>query len=111
METLILIKDFAVIALLLYIITHLLRFENVWRDDRATAAKLIKLNQKRSKTAFLAVLAATILSSVATYFLGTGNYNVMTVFFDLSLVFWAVFFKIMSSTVTNSEEKWPAFLS
>ncbi len=105
-EELLIAKDLTVLAVLAYIIYNLVGFERSWRDDRKTAAHLIKLNEDRSKIAFSAMFIATVLSSTATFFLAQDSYTLMTWLFDACLVFWAVFFKIMNDIVNNRESRW-----
>jgi len=99
-------KDIAILLLLGYIIYNLIGFERSWREDKKTAARLIDLNQQASKIAFSSMFVATVLSSTATFFLSMENYGLMTMFFDICLVFWAGFFKIMNDTVQNSDHLW-----
>ncbi len=108
-EELLLAKDIAVLAVLAYIVYNLTGFERSWRENRKTAAHLIKLNEKESKIAFTLMFVATLFSSAATFFLASKDYALMTAMFDICLIFWAGFFKIMNDTVNNREHSWPGY--
>ena len=91
----------AVAGVLVYILYRLIEFEEVWHNDTATASRLMELNSRQSVFGFFLLLVASFVSVLGTFFLAFGDYQNMSAMFDLSLVFWAVFFKIMNDTVRN----------
>lgn len=98
---LIFLKDLAVAGVLIYILYQLLEFEEVWHHDTATAARLMELNSRQSVFGFFILVVASFISVLGTFFLAFQDYENMSLMFDFSLVFWALFFKIMNDTVRN----------
>lgn len=98
---LVFLKDLVLAGLLIYILYHLLEFEEVWEHDTVTAARLMELNSRQSVFGFFLLVVASFISVLGTFFLGLEQYENMSVMFDFSLVFWALFFKIMNDTVRN----------
>ncbi|MFB6203666.1 MAG: hypothetical protein ABEK01_04210 [Candidatus Nanohaloarchaea archaeon] len=99
-------RNLVLALLLLGILVFIYRFNRKWEEGAYYCTTVLQLKNRHTEKAFTFLFLANFFSTLGTFMVGLGWDLGIIASFNLSIICWALFFKIVDDLIRNREVRW-----